>query len=1131
MELRKFFRNRAGAFFSTDALIALVVILFVILAVRPLSDYVQPDADIHSDILLALSSLKVGELEDSTVQGMIASGVIRDPTKSLLEQIGEFYVYNLTNARILASIALQDIHTTENIGIWYEDDLIFSSNSTPFESAEDVDVVRRVISGIQAGQNITGFSARASLSSDYHTNYFYFGGYVGDGNVSVLVDYLGNITDEAEMELVINTSTGSFEFFVNGAPQGNLATSPSPYEPVVYTFNTSDFAPGQNLLEFKGGDLYIAGGYLKISYRGDVQFGSRNHTYYFPGIDGLVNLYDGFFVPDDLTEMEVLLHLESNYTILLNIGNVSVYNGSTVGEEGILLDNSFLSSLLDYSVMEGKTIPLRLGLENATYTGIVQTIDVFSVTDLSGSMDDNCGGCSEWTCTPAASCHDANGCKICDAKEANYLLVDYILNTTGNRVGLVGYESTARDSDYHELSNDTSSLVSEASGWDADGNTCICCGINKAVQGFVSELQSAKQGGLITYYDFDQEIVGGVVNDLSGEGNNGTLVGSASNVSGLEQSALSFSSSGINYISMPDLITSSEGTISFWIDPDMDNSETIFDASTSSKYFFVDIDASENLRFSFEDVSDADFDDANYNVHDIHLSGWHHVAVVWRYNGGYPSAELYFDGSLVDYDGNTAGTIADFLTPWIGQTRSNYQTTWDYEGDIDEFRIYNRALEDSEILGLFDQTPTCDNGIVEVGEVCDGNEWCDFGGANGTKECNGFCSGFLACSEGVCGDGVKNDGEECDDGNLDNNDTCSGSCELPDKFRSMVVMSDGQANVQCGEQGTGNPFNDAILASQQACDNYGITVHAVGFGTGVDETTLTSIANNGCGGQYFYSSTANLTEVYRQIAEVILTEYVEQTLSASGTGINTKLYPDSYIKFNYTEPDYSYGLVITAEADFDDENGGSFFVPNGSDPLITSVVSYSGPKWTSGVSINNHSIFSLDDYGGKYTFLGDPYQVTMLNSVLSGEMNYANVSTGVSVTNKSAGSEFNKIIYTIGKNASAYSSVVALAEGCVWSVQMEDGSFVNGLQIPSSYTGSDECYYNETALYLGEYGIIENDDDSYQLAVLNLLRELDLDTDGRSDVFFTERDLAINLDEFSGIPFAYSTEVEIRRWV
>lgn len=97
-------------------------------------------------------------------------------------------------------------------------------------------------------------------------------------------------------------------------------------------------------------------------------------------------------------------------------------------------------------------------------------------------------------------------------------------------------------------------------------------------------------------------------------------------------------------------------------------------------------------------------------------------------------------------------------------------------------------------------SPSCGNGILETGEVCDdknndatdacvncqkavcgdgflhaGAEECDGGKANSDT---GDCT--LKCKLPACGDGFlqKGIGEQCDDGNLDANDGCSGACAV-----------------------------------------------------------------------------------------------------------------------------------------------------------------------------------------------------------------------------------------------------------------------------------------------------------------------------------------------------------------
>lgn len=94
-------------------------------------------------------------------------------------------------------------------------------------------------------------------------------------------------------------------------------------------------------------------------------------------------------------------------------------------------------------------------------------------------------------------------------------------------------------------------------------------------------------------------------------------------------------------------------------------------------------------------------------------------------------------------------------------------------------------------------------------------------------------------------------------------------------MKTIIVMSDGEANRVCSEQGTSDAKQDAINA---ACDAYNdipnVTIYTVSLGEEVDEITMESIAT-ACGdGQSFSAYNVNeLIEVYEALADHIIQKY------------------------------------------------------------------------------------------------------------------------------------------------------------------------------------------------------------------------------------------------------------------
>jgi cysteine-rich repeat protein len=68
--------------------------------------------------------------------------------------------------------------------------------------------------------------------------------------------------------------------------------------------------------------------------------------------------------------------------------------------------------------------------------------------------------------------------------------------------------------------------------------------------------------------------------------------------------------------------------------------------------------------------------------------------------------------------------------------------------------------------------PVCGNGIKEYGEECDDGNTVD------NDTCSNDCKICLPDGEPVCGNGIKEAGEECDDGNTVETDSCDNSCKI-----------------------------------------------------------------------------------------------------------------------------------------------------------------------------------------------------------------------------------------------------------------------------------------------------------------------------------------------------------------
>jgi hypothetical protein len=123
-----------------------------------------------------------------------------------------------------------------------------------------------------------------------------------------------------------------------------------------------------------------------------------------------------------------------------------------------------------------------------------------------------------------------------------------------------------------------------------------------------------------------------------------------------------------------------------------------------------------------------------------------------------------------------------------------------------------------------------------------------------------------------------------------------------EKLKSIIVMSDGEANINCSGGGGNNAKQDAIKAACNANSSLtNLVIYSIGV-EGADAATLTSIAN--CGGGKYFSviDTSELMGIYQGIAQQIQDRYRSLT-SLSYLSVVFYNATDSYKENIYDMPD------------------------------------------------------------------------------------------------------------------------------------------------------------------------------------------------------------------------------------
>lgn len=562
--------NKSGMYYILDAILAgmlLTGVVVLLISNQTHSEYESPDF-LSQDLLDVLSTLKVSELDVSALNATITNKESLDFDNNVIEQIGMFWALNFTDdATSLINLTLSSINISKNIVLNIGGDELYVSG---ISKSDKVSLSRRMVAGIDKGKPITGTSASAYLKKvrDKKTSsYSYFGGFIGQGNISKTLylpsDFLPSRLLGAELKAEI---PGNFQILINGDTCGSLNTGVES-DVSVYDLSlcNSSFIPETNLVELvfssEINESYVSGGYIKASYTTDVlNEGDSNGSviYNFPGIDGLINIYDSISAQGVITGWKLNISFYNEYDTFMTLGNETVFYAPGQNESrNLIIQNNDPN-------LPPSQIPLRVGVTNLSNVSTVLDglpADTFLITDVSGSMG-TCGvyeeenvtycsyeyySCMWWWCNwyytecPYENTCSGNPCggttntrnhasfvnteQVCTAtfmdvaKDADKIFVNEVLGESlEHKIGLVSFSTNANLD--HSLSNVNESLQSEIDTYSANGGTCTCCGLNRARDAILS---SDRERFLVLLSDGEPTYYCDDLHDYTGSGTGGSV--------------------------------------------------------------------------------------------------------------------------------------------------------------------------------------------------------------------------------------------------------------------------------------------------------------------------------------------------------------------------------------------------------------------------------------------------------------------------------------------------------------------------------------------------------------------------------------------------------------------------------
>jgi hypothetical protein len=224
---------------------------------------------------------------------------------------------------------------------------------------------------------------------------------------------------------------------------------------------------------------------------------------------------------------------------------------------------------------------------------------------------------------------------------------------------------------------------------------------------FIAVAAQAQQyvtNGLIAFWTMDSaDITGDTVKDMSGNGNDATIMGALSSAAGVIDEALEFDG-GANYVEVPALGDWEQASIECWA---LSNDFSISYQGIVSTWQW----AAGKVHFKFESNQiQVDKNDGVKLTAPAEQDTWYHI--IYTCDTVANELKLYVDGAFVA-EGTSGSTPQNMNERRIGSEHDGRFLS----GMIDEVRIYDRVLNESEVAQNFTVTSNSTTAVEPAGKL------------------------------------------------------------------------------------------------------------------------------------------------------------------------------------------------------------------------------------------------------------------------------------------------------------------------------------------------------------------------------------------------------------------------------